>query len=185
MTPTAPLRVVSYPPGLAPNLWSPDPAVIGHRFILGQINRSAPNSRPLVLLGMNPSHANENTSDTTVNRAAEASVTLGHSGWVMLNLYPERATKPKNLRSFDQKISDQNCLAIGAFLKANGISEIFGAWGNPPNSTIRQARSAVLGTVMSLGIRIFYFGDLTTKREPRHLTPRRGQLDLSAAKHYL
>lgn len=102
---------------------------------------------PLVVLGMNPSYANEHTSDRTVNRAAAASVQLGYSGWAMLNLYPERATRPNCLGAFDSKLSDNNCRAIKRFFVANGVAEIFGAWGNPPNQTIRRAKLSVLSVV--------------------------------------
>lgn len=140
---------------------------------------------PLVVLGMNPSYANESISDTTVNRAAGASVELGYDGWVMLNLYPERATRPKELGAFNQNLSDENCRAIARVVTTLGVREIFGAWGNPPNATIRRAKPAVLSTLSHLGVRIFYFGELTTKDEPRHLTPRGGRLDLTATKYYL
>lgn len=176
---------VAYPPALAPNVWDPSPALPDHRFALGHLATTPSLSGPLFVLGMNPSHANDRTSDTTVNRVIEASILLGYSGWLMLNLYPERASSPVNLRSFDQKLSDENCSTIKGFIEAYKVREIFGAWGNPPNATIRKARPAVLQAVATTGARIFYFGNLTAKREPRHLNPRRGKLDLSAPKRYL
>lgn len=185
MTPTAPISTVAYPTAHAPNFWDPDPAIPNHRSVLGQLDQGLPQSRPLVVLGMNPSYANNTISDATVNRVAEASIQLGYSGWAIVNLYPERATQPKNLGAFDQRLCDDNCIQIERFIKSYGIDESFGAWGNPPNATIRLAKPQVLRVVRGLGVRIFHFGNLTTKGEPRHLTPRRGRLDLSGPRVYL
>jgi len=178
-------RALPYPPMLSPNLCSPDPGVPEHRYVLAQLNTSTDGANPLVVLGMNPSYADEFHSDETVNRVANARVQLGYSGWAMLNLYPERATRPADLHAFDKKLSVQNCAAIEQFLMEYGVREIFGAWGNLPNATIRQAKPDVLTVVVGLGVRVFYFGRLTTKNNPRHLKPRHGELDLTATKHFL
>jgi hypothetical protein len=183
---TKPARApVAYPPTLAPDLWDPKPAAPGHRFALGRMAHGSGAPNPLFVLGMNPSYADEVASDVTVNRVIAASAQLGYSGWLMLNLYPERASSPAKLHAFDQAMSDDNCSVIEYFINEFGVREIFGAWGDLPNATIRRAKPPVLRTVASLGARIFYFGQLTGKGEPRHLNPRRGKLDLSAPKNSL
>lgn len=178
-------RTVPYPPTLSPTFCDPDPGIPGHRFVLGKLSASAGRVNPLVVLGMNPSHADMTESDDTVNRVAHSSVELGYSGWTMLNVYPERATRPAELMPFDKELSDLNCVAIERFLTTNRVREVFGAWGNPPNATIRQARPEALAVLADLGVRIFYFGTLTKKKHPRHLRPRGSALDLTATKSYL
>lgn len=174
-----------YPGGGGPDFWRPDPPKLEYRYALGRLESNPASSNPLVVMGMNPSHANELNSDATVSNLVAASAQLGYTGWIMLNLYPERASSPASLRAFDQSLSDSNCSVIRQILKGHGISEIWGAWGDLPNSTIRRAKPAVLQALSALGTRVFFFGDLTAKGEPRHLNPRGPKLDVTAPKHYL
>ncbi len=175
----------AYPLGHEPDFWDPHPPKQEYRYALGRPGTNATASNPLVVIGMNPSHANEFASDATVSNVVAASIQLGYTGWVMLNLYPERASSPASLSAFDQSLSDANCAVITQFLTGHGIDEVWGAWGDIPNSTIRQAKPAVLQALSSLGMRVFYFGELTAKGEPRHLNPRGHKLDVTAPKHYL
>lgn len=174
-----------YPTQLEPDFWSPDPPALDHRYALGRLGHNSTAANPLVVIGMNPSHANERTADETVNRVIAASIQLGYDGWAMFNLYPERASSPKRLQAFDQKLSDENCAVLKRFIQRHKVSEIFGAWGNLPNSTIRHAKPDVRATLLSLGTHVFYFGNLTTNGEPRHMTPRGPKLDLTGPKQYL
>lgn len=185
MTPKTPRAVVAYPRGQEPDFWNPNPAEPKYRYALGRLAPKSVASKPLVVMGMNPSHANEFTSDGTVNNVIAASVQLGYTGWVMLNLYPKRESSPSKLGAFDKKLSDANCAVIARLIKKHAISEIWGAWGDLPNPTIRVAKAAVLNALSPLHTRVFYFGDLTLKREPRHLHPRGPKLDVTAQKHYL
>jgi hypothetical protein len=175
----------SYAPGNEPDFWDPRPPKPEYRYALGRLGMKAGAFNPLVVIGMNPSHANELISDATVKNVVAASIELGYTGWVMLNLYPERASSPSTLGAFDQRASDENCSVITHVLAGNEISEVWGAWGDLPNATIRRAKPGVLQALSALGTRVFYFGDLTAKGEPRHLNPRGNRLDVTAPKHYL
>jgi hypothetical protein len=183
--PTAPRAIVPYPGGRQPNSWNPNPSEPTHRFVLANMAPGQVGSELLAVMGMNPSHANEFVSDATVNNLIAASDQLGRPGWAMLNLYPERASSPADLRAFDQNLLDANCDAISQFIQVNRISEVWGAWGDIPNATIRRAKAAVRKTLARLGTPVFYFGDLTAKGEPRHLNPRSHKLDVTAQKSYL
>lgn len=173
-----------YPSGQTPTFWDPYPSVATHRFALGRTAHHSPTESPLVVIGMNPSYANEHTSDKTVNRIIEASVEHGHPGWIMLNLYPERATSPRDLSPFDPALSAANCAAIERVITAHGVREVLGAWGNL-NSTLRLAKADVLATLARLGVRVFHLDDLTRANEPRHPTPRTGRLPMMGPKRYL
>ncbi|WES65829.1 DUF1643 domain-containing protein [Microbacter sp. GSS18] len=166
-------------------MWDPAPARANHRFALGRPANAGQSPGTLFVVGMNPSHANEVTSDTTVNLAIEASVELKCSGWVMLNLYPERASSPSNIGAFDQTLSDQNCAVIERVLRQHGATEVFAAWGDLKSAAVRKAKPHVLGVFAKLGVRPFYFDRLTVARQPRHLHSRGPKLDLQAPRHYL
>ena len=49
------------------------------------------------MIGLNPSTATRDKSDTTVAKVEAVARRNGHDGFVMLNLYPLRATKPSTL----------------------------------------------------------------------------------------
>lgn len=180
-----PRGVTPYPTGLEPDLWRPDPPSPHHRFLLGQVRASMSPESLLVTIGMNPSHATELQSDATVNIVANASTELGYAGWLMLNLYPERSSKPAELGTFDRGLSASNCAAISEVIRAYGVSEVLGAWGNLRHDTLRRAKGEVLATLSDLGTRVFHFGPLTTQGEPRHPNPQGGKYDFTARKHYL
>jgi hypothetical protein len=121
---------------------------------------------------MNPSYADDQIADKTVNRIIRASVDHGYSGWIMLNLYPERATKPKELSPYDVKLSAANCAAIAEILTVHGVTEVLGAWGGLAHATIRRAKKDVLAQLSMLGVRLFSLDSPTSGGEPRHPTPR-------------
>ena len=65
------------------NLW---------RYTLGRSG-----SKPLLVIGLNPSTATPEKLDPTVTRVEKVAQQSGFDGFVMLNLYPVRATDPKDL----------------------------------------------------------------------------------------
>ncbi|WP_336649101.1 DUF1643 domain-containing protein [Microbacterium sp. MMO-10] len=176
---------MEYLAGHEPTFWTPDPSERTHRFALGRAASLPAGAAPLVTIGMNPSYADDLVADKTVNRVIRASLELGYSGWIMLNLYPERATKPKDLRPYDVGLSAANCTAIAEVLAAHGVTEVLGAWGGLAHATIRRAKRGVLGQLSSLGVKLFSFDPPTAGGEPRHPTPRTGPLPMIGPKRYL
>ncbi|MBV1756433.1 MAG: DUF1643 domain-containing protein [Dethiosulfatibacter sp.] len=64
------------------------------RYVLGKEGK-----KPLICIGVNPSNAEPEKLDNTlksVERVAEAN---GYDSWIMLNIYPQRATDPNDLHS--------------------------------------------------------------------------------------
>lgn len=82
----------NYPLGEEPNYIIPS-EYDDCRFALGRIGAS-----PLVVICMNPSAAREESSDMTINKIIHASKVLGNDGWIVFNLYPERATNATDIR---------------------------------------------------------------------------------------
>ncbi|MBP1325052.1 hypothetical protein JOF28_000284 [Leucobacter exalbidus] len=177
--------VMFYPQGHEATLWKPDPAEAGHRFFLGNDAGWSVGNPPLIALCMNPSYASEQVSDKTIDRLIKASIEHQYSGWVMLNLYPERATDPANLSAYDASLSQDNCDAIEEVIAKYQVTEILGAWGGNPKPTIRQAKRDVLARLKSLGVQVFSLDPLTADKNPRHPTPRTGPLPMLGPKVYL
>lgn len=59
------------------------------RFALGELGE-----RNLICLGLNPSRARPDSYDPTMKRVVKWTRVHGYDGYVMVNLYPQRATKP-------------------------------------------------------------------------------------------
>lgn len=176
------IQMTAYPPGQEPNFWDPYPSVREHRFALGRATPAALARPPLIAICMNPSYADENTSDKTVNRIIRASVDLSCAGWIMLNLYPERVTRPIDLSTFDSALSAANCAVIERVVSEYGAKEVLGAWGDHPNSTIHRAKVDVRATLLRLGVKAFHLDDLTVDGQPRHPTPRGKPLAMAGPK---
>ena len=177
--------MISYPTGQAANFCDPELGNDDYRFALGEIEGHAPGSPPVVVIGMNPSHARETESEKTVNHVIDVSARK-HSGWLVLNLYPERSPKPKALKPYDAGLSAANCEAIEQVLSLEGATEVLGAWGNMGGSTtLKRALPDVLAVLDRLGVRIYTLDALLKTGNPRHPYPRRGPLPMLGPKKYL
>jgi hypothetical protein len=177
--------MIAYPPGHEPDFWSPDPEERTHRFALGNTSRASVGDPPLIAICMNPSYAGHSEADRTVNRLIQASVDNAQSGWVMLNVYPERATDASNLLDYDAGRSAANCAAIEQVLGQYAVSEVLVAWGGLKHATLRRAKRDVLDTLDRLGVRPFTYDGLTTGGDPLHPTPRGPALLMKGTKRYL
>lgn len=178
-------RVVLYPQGSKATFWKPEPPHEKHRFVLGDDTGWSPGHPPLIALCMNPSRASDLVSDKTINRLIKASIDNGYGGWVMLNLYPERATDPKCLNDYDASLSRDNCAEIEAVIAKYQVTEILGAWGGGLKPTIRAAKRDVLARLTALDVQVFTWDTLTDDGNPRHPTPRTGPLPMLGPKVYL
>nr|WP_231716124.1 DUF1643 domain-containing protein [Arthrobacter zhangbolii] len=179
------MHVIPYSPGHKPDLWDPDPEEQNHRFALGRVAGASTQNPPFITICMNTSFADQTQSDKTVNRLVRASTDNNHTGWMMLNLYPERATNASNLSPYDSKLSEMNCAVIEHQLRTFGLSEVLGAWGDLKHPTLQQAKVDVLDTLDQLGVALFTFDDLTARGNPRHPMQRRRELQMMGAKRYL
>ena len=177
--------MIPYPPGCEPDLWDPDPEEQIHRFALGHVAGASIQNPPFIAICMNPSFADQTKSDKTVDRLVRASTDNNHTGWMMLNLYPERATDASNLSPYDPKLSTANCAVIEHQLRKYGAREVLGAWGDLKHPTLQQAKVDVLTTLDQIGVRLFTFDELTARGNPRHPTPRRRELQMMGTKRYL
>lgn len=174
-------NIRSYPQGEKPNYIIPK-EYGPFRYAIGRIGDD-----PLVAICMNPSAAKEDFSDATINRIINVSKRLNKDGWMVFNLYPERATKASDMGTYDKDIADINLDIIKDFLVKNEIDEVWGAWGNSGNiSTLVEAKKAVIALLKEINVRVYYFGTLTNEGNPRHPLQRNEKLVLdNSNKKYL
>lgn len=92
-------------------------------FILGESGK-----KPLVCIGVNPSATEPDDLDNTLRLVKASAESLGYDSWIMINLYPQRATNPIDLHNkMNHKIHRENLKEIKKYL--TGSYDIWAAWG--------------------------------------------------------
>ena len=103
------------------------------RFVLGTKGEN-----PLVCFGINPSTAEPNNLDPTVNLVSRIAVRNDYDSFIMFNVYPQRATDPDNLHTTDptqdtlpqhvQSLIRENLFHISQCVNFRDLT-IWAAWG--------------------------------------------------------
>lgn len=164
----------AYPEGYEPDYIVPF-EYCPYRFALGKKGIN-----PLVVVCMNPSAARETSSDRTINRIVKVSQVLGKDGWIVFNIYPERATDAKRMNDFDQTLSDENMKVMKEYLIENGVNEVWGAWGDDKGiAALRKGKQQLKSVLSAIGVKVYYFGSLTKMGNPRHPLQRCERWDFS------
>ena len=95
------------------------------RFVLGQ-----PGQKTLVCFGINPSTATPEKLDNTIKRVQWFAKKLCYDGWMMLNIYPLRATNPDDLPgNCDNLLFAMNRSYIFQTLEKLPAASFWAAWG--------------------------------------------------------
>ncbi len=98
------------------------------RFVLGKIG-----NKNLLCVGLNPSTADENRLDPTSRNIEAIAQKHGYDGWLLVNLYPQRALHPSDLVSEkNEELFWQNLRLIDGLIikKQFVIPQMLLAWGN-------------------------------------------------------
>lgn len=125
------------------------------RFALGYNN-----TNPLIVIGLNPSTADDTKADQTISRVIGFAKRNGFNGFIMLNVYPQRAKDPKNLHSedeFDLTLHKQNLEHIERIIE--GASNTYEM---TLFSTIRKRYPPPIGRNATV---LVVFGNSITKRK--------------------
>lgn len=96
-----------------------------YRYALGYCDK-----KPLLCIGVNPSTATPDKLDPTIRSVARIAHINDYDGWIMINLYPQRATNPNNMDIvINESACKQNLSIIKSIISKYEISEIWAAWG--------------------------------------------------------
>jgi hypothetical protein len=94
------------------------------RYVLG-----IEGEHPLICFGINPSTAKPNELDNTLKSVDRLARSNGYDSWIMLNIYPQRATNPKDIhQSIDKHLHKKNIDFITGILSTRK-ADIWAAWG--------------------------------------------------------
>ncbi|MDR0475080.1 MAG: DUF1643 domain-containing protein [Treponema sp.] len=125
----------------------------------------------LYCFGINPSTATPEKYDPTITRVSRTAQKAGFDSFVMLNIYPLRATRPDDLPAKpDWEKHNHNVSAILRIIK--NYSVIWAAWGDLIQT--REYLATCKDTISWLikmykkDIQWVKMGNLTKKGNPRH-----------------
>lgn len=148
------------------------------RYVLGHVV----DGEPLICIGVNPSTAAPEDLDKTVSRVKKFSRLLGYESWIMLNLYPQRATDPHDLHSSAKdELIKENLKHIRAIIEKYKPTHIWASWGIEIEGReyLFDSLTEIIDACTSSKTVFFHLGALTKKGHPRH--PSR--LAYSSKKH--
>lgn len=84
----------------------------------------------LMCFGINPSTAVPNDLDNTLKSVARIAKRHDFDGWLMFNVYPQRATNPNDMHDVSEKVLHaKNLFFIEKYFKENSSKKILAAWG--------------------------------------------------------
>ncbi|NLZ18628.1 MAG: DUF1643 domain-containing protein [Desulfobulbaceae bacterium] len=128
-------------------------------------------SRTLLTIGLNPSTATKEKSDTTVAKVEGAASRNGFDGFVMLNLYPVRSTNYNALPvAIDVAAYNENLDQIESLIASGKNSVIWAAWGDSIFARTYFVESAkqLIVRLEKHNVSWCHFGSLTGAGQPRH-----------------
>jgi hypothetical protein len=127
--------------------------------------------KTLFCIGINPSTACPNNYDNTINKLKKIAEENGYDSWIMLNIYPQRATDPDNLdKEYDKIIHEKNLQIIDQYIKDG--SKILCSWGvliNKRTYLINCLRDIYKLLNKKKNISFFHIDKLTKDGHPRHI----------------
>lgn len=136
------------------------------RFLLGQ-----PGENTLICIGINPSTAEPENLDNTLMNVKNISIKKGYDGWIMLNVYPQRATNPNELhQKINQSLHQDNIRVISNYLENINISDVWASWGNLINIRpyLKSCLKDIYKTINAYNPNWLVLGNLTKEGHPHH-----------------
>lgn len=134
-----------------------------YRYVLWRQWTDTPQPRYLMVIGLNPSTADETTDDPTIRRCIDFARRWGFDALCMTNLFAFRATDPKEMKEEPDPVGDENSFWLQRLGREAGL--VLAAWGVHGEHLRRNAE--VLDLLHRDGIQLFCLG--TTKAgHPRH-----------------
>lgn len=136
---------------------------------------------PLIVIGLNPSTADESTPDATMRKIMGFISTWNKSGirdydsFIMLNLYPQRETSPRELNKKSPDINEiihcRNVEMISSVLSNYPKADLLLCYGDSIEIIpwMKKCRDAVLKLLTQYPeVSLHCLGCLTSKKNPRH-----------------
>lgn len=144
------------------------------RLVLGKNGQN-----PLIVIGLNPSIADNNKSDATMRKILgfmtkwNEDGSFYHDSFIMLNLYPLIETYSGKLKGhdFNEIIHSRNLEAISSILNKHPSADVLLCYGDAIEDVpkLKECRNSILSKLGEYpNLNLYKLGELTIKRNPRH-----------------
>ena len=138
-----------------------------YRYILG-----ARGEKPLICVGVNPSTAEPDNLDNTLKSVQRIALGNGYDGFVMFNVYAQRATRPEDMdRTMDGRLHRENMAAFEYVLAHAGPAPaVWAAWGNviETRDYLKDCVQDMIGVGRRYGAVWYTAGARSKKGHPHH-----------------
>lgn len=128
-------------------------------------------NRTLFIIGLNPSTANASIPDPTMQSVLRIAEYNGFDGFIMLNLYPLRATQPNKLPpQRDDNLHERNLQQIKDLLQGRQNVEVWLAFGANADKRdyLIQCFEDIVKVFEPYNPKWYQIGELTAKGFPKH-----------------
>lgn len=135
------------------------------RFVLG-----TQGIKPLICFGINPSTATPECLDNTLKSVERIALNNNFDSWIMLNVYPQRATNPNNLHSaMNNELHKLNTMHIKKVLEEYRPI-IWAAWGIiiERRNYLPECLSDIVEIAHKYDCRWISFGNVSKDGHPHH-----------------
>ena len=125
----------------------------------------------LFCFGINPSTASPEKLDNTVKSVERIALRHGFETFMMLNVYPQRATDPNNLHDeMDEELHAQNLFYIEKYFKENKNRHILAAWGTliTKRSYLKQCLKEIYNVSKKHNCTWYHIGNPSKEGHPHH-----------------
>ena len=127
--------------------------------------------KPLIVIGINPSTADDKESDKTINRVIGFANGNGFDSFIILNLYPQRSTYPADLHEKrDISVTDKNLKYISEILEKYEKPTILAAWSEKIviRDYLKNCLKEIFEKTEMHNVNWIKLGEFTKTGHPRH-----------------
>lgn len=125
----------------------------------------------LICFGINPSTAEPNKLDNTVKSFERISKRHNFDGWLMLNVYPQRATNPNDMHEeFDKNLHTKNLFYIEKHFKNSKTKQVLAAWGTLINKRgyLKESLMDIHNLSKKYNCKWYCIGNVSKAGHPHH-----------------
>lgn len=136
-----------------------------YRYVLGTNGKN-----PLICIGVNPSTASPGDPDKTMKVVSRYSKLFGYDSYIMINLYPQRATHPVDLDEREEIKAVETNIQYIRMLLQTGEYTIWAAWGDLiyKRDYLRSCLEQIINIADMYLCKWISVGSRTKKGNPHH-----------------
>ena len=149
-----------------------------YRYLLGTRGE-----KPLVCIGINPSTAEPDRLDPTLQSVERVAKNNGYDSFLMFNVYAQRATRPDDMeRSCNPVLHAENRRAFRYLLSLSPAPALWAAWGNiiEKRGYLMDCMRDFAADASAAGAEWFTAGPLLKSGHPHHPLYLKGDTKLLA-----